>query len=214
MRSSSPLRCCLPENSPYDSLRLLETAGAFDHGSSRVDSQRRLQSMIRYDCLKLLAPLITDHLVLTSQSGQRIEWNELVQHDGNFLVGSMGNGLGVGIGLALALPHRKVIVIESDGSLLLLLFNLTTLGNVNPPNLKVFVFDNEAYSGTRISYPTATAGNSDLAGMARAAGISRAVTVRDLETFKKEGVEPLDQPGLRFVVCKVEESLGHRKIPR
>ena len=170
--------------------------------------------MIRYDCLKLLAPLITDHLVLTSQSGQRIEWNELVRHDGNFLVGSMGNGLGVGIGLALALPHRKVIVIESDGSLLLSLFNLTTLGNVNPPNLKVFVFDNQAYSGTRISYPTATAGNTDLAGMARAAGISRAVTVRDLETFKKEGVEPLNEPGLRFLVCKVEESLGHRKIPR
>src|ERR1043165_6588717 len=154
--------------------------------------------MIRYDCLKLIASLITDHLVLTSQSGQRIEWNELVTHDGNLLVGSMGNGLGVGIGLALALPHRKIVVLESDGSVLLSLFNLTTLGNVNPPNMKVFIFDNEAYSGTRISYPTATAGKTDLAGMARAAGIERAVTVRDLETFKKEGVEPLNQPGQRF----------------
>jgi thiamine pyrophosphate-dependent acetolactate synthase large subunit-like protein len=170
--------------------------------------------MTRYECLELLAPLITDQLVVTSQSGQRIEWNSLSKHDGNLLVGSMGNALGVGIGLALALPHRKVIVLESDGSVLLALFNLATLANTSPPNLSVFVFDNEAYSGTRISYPTATAGKTDLAGMAKAAGVDNAVSARDLETFRKEGIETLNEKSLRFVVCKVEESLGHRKIQR
>ena len=34
------------------------------------------------------------------------------------MLGYMGNALGTGIGLALALRHRKVIVMESDGSLL------------------------------------------------------------------------------------------------
>jgi sulfopyruvate decarboxylase subunit beta len=170
--------------------------------------------MRRYECLELLAPLITDQLVVTSQSGQRVEWNDLSKHEGNLLVGSMGNALGVGIGLALALPHRKVIALESDGSVLLALFNLATLANSSPPNLSVFVFDNEAYSGTRISYPTATAGKTDLAGMAKAAGIDTAVTVRDIEGFKKEGLETLNDNTLRFVVCKVEESLGHRKIQR
>jgi hypothetical protein len=29
--------------------------------------------MIRYECLEALAPMMTDHLVTTSQSGQRIE---------------------------------------------------------------------------------------------------------------------------------------------
>jgi sulfopyruvate decarboxylase subunit beta len=170
--------------------------------------------MIRYECLELLAPLMTDQLVVTSQSGQRVEWSHLSKHEGNLLVGSMGNALGVGIGLALALPHRKVIVLESDGSVLLALFNLATLANSNPSNLSVFVFDNQAYSGTRISYPTATAGKTDLAAMAKAAGIDTAVTVRDIESFKKEGIETLNDNTLRFVVCKVEESLGHRKIQR
>ncbi len=50
--------------------------------------------------------------------------------------------------------------------------------------------------------------------MARAAGISHAVTVRDIEGFKQEGIEALNEDTLRFVVCKVEESLDHRKIPR
>ena len=79
--------------------------------------------MIRFDCLKLLEPRITDQLVVTSLSGQKIEWASLSQHPGNLLVGTMGTALGVGIGLAIGLPQRKVIVLESDGSVLLSLFN-------------------------------------------------------------------------------------------
>ena len=40
------------------------------------------------------------------------------------------------------------------------------------------------------------------------------MTVRDIGGFKKEGIETLNDNTLRFVVCKVEESLGHRKIQR
>jgi len=170
--------------------------------------------MIRYECFEWLAPLMTDQLVVTSLSGQMVEWGYLSNREADLMLGSMGNALAVGIGLALALPHRKVIVLESDGSVLLSLFNLPTLANLNPSNLAVFVFDNEVYSGTRISYPTATAGKSDLAGIAKAAGIEHAVTVRDLEAFKREATAALHESGLPFVVAKVEESLLHRKIQR
>ena len=136
--------------------------------------------MIRYDCFEWLAPLMTDQLVVTSLSGQRVEWGHLSKREADLNLGSMGNALAVGIGLALALPHRKVFVFESDGSVLLSLFNLPTLANLNPPNMAVFVFDNQAYSGTRISYPSATAGKTDLAAMASGAGIEHAVTVSEL----------------------------------
>jgi sulfopyruvate decarboxylase subunit beta len=170
--------------------------------------------MIRYECLELLAAKITDQLVVTSQSGQRIEWSHLSKHEGNLLVGMMGCAIGVGMGLALALPHRKVIVLDSDGSVLLSLFNLATLGNLRPKNLAIYVFDNGVYSGSRISYPTATAGNTDLAAMAQGAGIKNAQTLRDIEEFKHKGVEALARDELAFFVCKVEESLMHREIPR
>ena len=170
--------------------------------------------MIRYDCLKLLAPGITDQLVVTSLSGQKIEWANLSQHPGNLLVGTMGTALGVGIGLAIGLPQRKVIVLESDGSMLLSLFNLPTLANLDPKNLQVFVFDNQVYSGTRISEPTATAGKTDLAMMARGAGIEHAVTVASLPEFQAEMEAGLNGEGLKFVVCKVEESVRHREILR
>lgn len=170
--------------------------------------------MIRRECLELMVPLITDQLILTSQSGQRIEWFHLSKHEGNLLVGMMGCATGVGMGLALALPHRRVIVLESDGSVLLSLFNLATLGNLHLPNMTVFVFDNGVYSGSRISEPTATSGKTDLAAMARAAGIGKAVEVRDLDGFKKYGLPAVTQEGPHYVVCKVRESLLHREIPR
>jgi sulfopyruvate decarboxylase subunit beta len=169
--------------------------------------------MIRHQCLEVLASLVTDELVVTSQSGQRIEWVHLSKHDGNLPVGMMGCALGVGMGLALALPHRKLVVLESDGSVLLSLFNLATLGNLDLPNLAVFIFDNGVYSGSRISEPSATSGRTDLAAMARAAGVEAAVTVDSVEAFSAQAAAALTER-LGFVVCKVEESLMHRDIPR
>jgi sulfopyruvate decarboxylase subunit beta len=170
--------------------------------------------MIRYECLELLAARITDQLVVTSQSGQRIEWSHLSKHEGNLLVGMMGCAVGVATGLALALPHRKVMALDSDGSVLLSLFNLATLGNLQPKNLVVYVFDNGVYSGSRISYPTATSGNTDLEAMAKGAGIKNALTIREVEHFKQDGLTALERNELGFLVCKVDESLMHREIPR
>jgi sulfopyruvate decarboxylase subunit beta len=170
--------------------------------------------MNRYECLQLLVPLITDHLVVTSQSGQRIEWGSLSRHDGNLLLGEMGAALSVGAGLAMALPHRKVVVLESDGSVLLTLSSLATVANLGIHNLTVFVFDNGTYSGTRISEPTATRGKTDLEVVAKGAGIEHSVTVREVEDFKKHAAPALEGKALSFIVCKVQESLMHREIPR
>jgi sulfopyruvate decarboxylase subunit beta len=169
--------------------------------------------MNRHACLEALVPHITDQLVVPSVSGQWI-WGQLCKHDGNLLLGSMGNALGVGLGMALGVPHRKVIVIESDGSILLSLFNLPTLGTLKPKNLAVFVFDNEAYSGSKISQPSATAAGTDLAAVARDSGVARAVTVRDFEAFNQEMFLALNDPGPHFIVSKVAETFEHRQAER
>src|ERR1044071_460856 len=156
--------------------------------------------MIRRECLELLAGKMTDQLVVTSQSGQRIEWSHFSQHQGNLLLGMMGCAIGVATGLALALPHRKVIALDSDGSGPLSLFNLATLGNLRPKNLVVYVFDNGVYSGSRISYATATSGNTDLTAMARGAGIVNAHAIREVEEFKTLGLEALNRNEIGFFV--------------
>jgi hypothetical protein len=116
--------------------------------------------MIRYDCLELLAPRITNHLVVTSLSGQKNRMGKPVATSGQLFGWNDGYGARRRHRIGSRSTAPKVIVLESDGSMLLSLFNLPTLANLDPENLKVFVFDNQVYSGTRISEPTATAGKN------------------------------------------------------
>ncbi len=170
--------------------------------------------MKRFDCLKFLEPKISDELVVVGITGVNWEWRHLSNHEGNMIIGSLGHALAVGTGMALSLPHRRVIVLESDGSSLADLPCLTTIGTYRPENLKVFVFDNQVYSGSRISEPSATAFNTDLEQMARGAGIPNTATVRDLESFREQVEAAFSQPGVRYVVAKIEEDLSARSLPK
>ena len=75
--------------------------------------------------------------------------------------------------MALGLPHRKVVALDGDGSLLMNLCSLPTIARMRPKNLVHIVFDNEVYEASG-SKKTATGAGTDLVGMARAAGIKNA----------------------------------------
>src|SRR5439155_23105294 len=62
--------------------------------------------------------------------------------------GAMGKASSVGLGLALAQPSRKVIVLDGDGSLLMNLGSLVTIGGMAPKNLIVVVCQNGVYEVT------------------------------------------------------------------
>ncbi len=166
--------------------------------------------MKRYDCLKFLSSLVRDELVVTSLAGQRHEWEHLSKgtprEHANLYLSLMGHVTSLGLGLATALPKRKVIVIDSEGSLILNLGILSTLGSYSTPNLRVFVMDNECYEGTG-GYPTATARGTDLAGMAIKAGIKRAQTVQTIEEFQRAAQEALSADEFYFVVAKIEKGI-------
>ena len=63
--------------------------------------------MIRYECFEWLAPQLKDELVVTSLSGQRVEWGHLSKRDADLTLGSMGNALAVGIGIAIEALFSK-----------------------------------------------------------------------------------------------------------
>ena len=160
--------------------------------------------MTRYDCLKILAPLLKDEdLVVTALGWVAGEWHAIRPSEANLYQINMGMCTPLSLGLALVLPHRRVIALESDGSVLLYLGNLTTLANKRPANLTVVVFDNQCYLATG-GLPTATAGVTDLAGMARAAGITDSCEVRTLEDFEAQARAALNRRGPSYVVAKVD----------
>src|SRR5690349_4784005 len=120
--------------------------------------------------------MLDDQLVVTNVARSGFEWHALCPREGNLYTMGMGLVTPLCLGLALALPHRRVLAIDGDGSLLLNLGVLATMANAGPPNLVSFVFDNASYASTG-GLPTHTAGKTDLAATARGAGIAQACAV-------------------------------------
>ena len=160
--------------------------------------------MKRYDCLEALLPLVReDDLVVTNLGRVRDEWHALRPSDGNYHVFVLGLCSSVGLGLALALPHRRVIVLDSDGSLLVNLPTLTTIADQNPANIVHIVFDNQAYESAG-GGRTHTANRADLARIAQGAGFENAIGVDSLETFHAAAQKAIEGGELFFIAAKVE----------
>src|SRR5579872_5291766 len=65
-----------------------------------------------------------------------------------YMLGSMGLAVPIALGVALAQPRRHVIALEGDGSLLMQLGCLATVGMLQPKNLTIVAMDNSAYQIT------------------------------------------------------------------
>src|SRR5437764_13932700 len=95
-----------------------------------------------------------------------------------YMLGSMGLACPIALGVALAQPERGVIALEGDGSILMALGCLATIGMVKPRNLTIIIMDNGIYQITG-KQAAATAGSTDIVAKARGAGISATEWVRD-----------------------------------
>jgi len=163
--------------------------------------------MKRYDCLKAIAPHFGEELVVTNIGAVRHEWQALRPHPANYHLQNLGLTSSMALGLALALPHRKVVAFDGDGSLLLNLGSLTTIANQHPRNLIHIVFDNECYESSR-GAPTATAGQADLAAIARGAGFANVMSAKTLAEFEEGFLRALKSNDLYFILAKVEAGAG------
>ena len=159
--------------------------------------------MKRFDCLKALAAATRDDdLVVTNLGNTMHEWLTLRPSRANLYNMNLGQCTPVALGLALALPQRRVIALDGDGNLLLNLVSLADVCYRKPSNLRIFVFDNQAYESPG-GMPSATAHGVDLVQIAKGCGIERSFPATTIEEFKQR-VQLLDQNGLLFVNAKIE----------
>ena len=130
--------------------------------------------MRRLDALQAVYPAAGTIAVVVTIMGAVAAELQSIGHRPNFfyLQHAMGLASSVGLGIALARPELQVVVFDGDGSLLMNLGGLTTLARYRPRNLVHVVFDNESLLSVG-GFPTATSTGSDLAAIARAAGVPR-----------------------------------------
>ncbi|RUX33673.1 thiamine pyrophosphate-binding protein [Mesorhizobium sp. M2A.F.Ca.ET.042.01.1.1] len=161
--------------------------------------------MKRFDCMKALAARLKDELVILSLGGSVDEWYNAAPHmrEASLFQQQLGCVTPQAFGLAAGLPHRRIVSLDTDGGLLFNLGILATLGNEQPKNLLVVVWDNEQYLSIG-GPPTHTAfGRVDLAAIARGAGVEDAYLVRTLDEFDAHCKAGLAAGKPYIVVAKV-----------
>jgi thiamine pyrophosphate-dependent acetolactate synthase large subunit-like protein len=162
--------------------------------------------MKRFDCMRILAARLTNELVILSLGGSVDEWYNAAPHmrAANLFQQQLGCVTPQALGLALGLPHRRIVSLDTDGGMLFNLGILATLGNEQPQNLLVVVWDNECYLSIG-GPPTHTAsGRVDLAAIARGCGVSQSFTAHTLGEFEAHCNAGLAADGPYLVVAKVE----------
>lgn len=133
--------------------------------------------MKRVDALRAILPAIEDVPVVVTCAATTRELAAIADRPNHlYLLDSMGLAVSVATGLAMGLesaPLPRVVALEGDGSLLMNLNALATLGFLAPAKLVVVLLDNGVY-GSTADVPTYTR-KLDFAEMARAVGASVAV---------------------------------------
>jgi sulfopyruvate decarboxylase subunit beta len=168
--------------------------------------------MKRYDCLKVLAAKMPeDDLVVTNLGNTVFEWRMVRPSPANFYNVNLGQCTPVATGLALALPHRRVTALDGDGNLLLNLVALADTAFHKPGNLRIIVFDNQAYESPG-GMPSATAHGVDLVQVAKGCGIANSFAASTVEEFT-DLVNKVWSQGkeLSLIVVKIE--MGTVKRP-
>jgi sulfopyruvate decarboxylase subunit beta len=156
--------------------------------------------MKRFDCMKALAARLKDELVILSLGASVDEWYNAAPHmrSASLFQQQLGCVTPEAFGLAVGLPHRRIVSLDTDGGMMFNLGILATLGNEQPKNLFVVVWDNECYQSIG-GPPTHTAsGRVDLAAIARGA-----FTVHTVEEFDAHCAKGLASDVPYVVVAKV-----------
>ncbi|NNF26281.1 MAG: thiamine pyrophosphate-binding protein [Gemmatimonadetes bacterium] len=161
--------------------------------------------MERRQCIELLYPELHDTLVVTIMGACAQELYDLGHRENFFyLQHAMGLASSIGIGLALHRPEERVIVLDGDGSVLMNLGTFATMARYRPPNLIHVVFDNGSLLSTGGFESHTTSGVTDLAAVARAAGIGRVREAEDLMSFGEAVLEAFEEEGPSVIVGKVK----------
>ena len=126
---------------------IFEESSSEHHGSST--------RMNREDALKIIMKNLYNNEIIVSTTGKlsrelfehRVEKNERFDHD-FYNIGAMGCAQSIALGIALQKKNKNVFVFDGDGSVLMQMGSIATIGHYSPKNFYHIIFDNNAHDST------------------------------------------------------------------
>uniref|UniRef100_A0A6B2L5B8 Phosphonopyruvate decarboxylase n=1 Tax=Arcella intermedia TaxID=1963864 RepID=A0A6B2L5B8_9EUKA len=185
-------------NSPY---ALLVKKNTFEtYLPKKPLSEDGNYSMKREEALSLILDQLSSDDVVVGSTGFlsreifELRKNKGSSHNSDFLtVGSMGHSSGIALGIATSKPDRQVFNLEGDGSMIMHMGTMVTVGVKKPKNYKQIVLNNGVHDSVG-GQPTGAFG-VDFRGIAKSSGYK--------ETYYADTPEQL-----KMQVKKLRESEG------
>ena len=168
--------------------------------------------MRRFEATQLVSRLAGESPIVSNLGPTSSDLWHSGHRDRNFYTyGNMGLCSSIALGMAMG-TDEQVISLDGDGSLLMNLGTVASIGREQPKNLTVIVWDNEKWGQTG-GQTSHTGTGTDLEKVAQSCGISQTKTVTDLEDFEAAVSEALaSSDGPHFIVAKIEESGGTTSV--
>ena len=161
--------------------------------------------MLRFDGTKIVLRHIGDGVIVSNLGPTTDElWHAGHRNRNFYTYGAMGLCSSIALGMALS-TDEKVVSLDGDGSLLMNLGTIATIGREKPRNLVVLVWDNEEWGQTG-HQPSHTAMGTDLEQVARACGIQKTATVSNEEDLDETVRAAMSSDGPWFIVAKIREA--------
>ena len=160
--------------------------------------------MKRAECIGMLYPELDDKLVVTIMGACAQELYDLGHRENFFyLQHAMGLASSIGLGLAVHLPKERIVVLDGDGSVLMNLGTLATMARYRPKNLVHIIFDNGSLLSTGGFDSHTTSGITDLAAIAKGAGLEHVCAVDSVMDFGEAVIDAFKADDLSVIVAKV-----------
>ena len=168
--------------------------------------------MRRFEATQLVSRLAGESPIVSNLGPTSSDLWHSGHRDRNFYTyGNMCLCSSIALGMAMG-TDEQVISLDGDGSLLMNLGTVASIGREQPKNLTVIVWDNEKWGQTG-GQTSHTGTGTDLEKVAQSCGISHTKTVTDLEDFEAAVSEALaSSDGPHFIVAKIEESGGTTSV--
>lgn len=119
-----------------------------------LNLENSIYDMNREDAIKTIVDNLTGMEVIVSTTGKtsRELFEYRISRDKEpidfYTIGSMGCAASIGLGIALEKKNKMIYVFDGDGSVIMHMGTLATIGHCKPDNYYHIVFDNSAYDST------------------------------------------------------------------
>ena len=168
--------------------------------------------MRRFEATQLVSRLAGEAPIVSNLGPTSSELWHAGHRDRNFYTyGNMGLCSSIALGMAMG-TDEQVISLDGDGSLLMNLGTVASIGREQPKNLTVIVWDNEKWGQTG-GQTSHTGTGTDLEQVAKSCGIINTKTVSDLEDLEAAVSDALaSSDGPNFIVAKIDDVGGSTSV--